>query len=490
MEKLQSFYRLRRNQSNGRLEEVKYYTHMDNGTEIIPALDGGVVKSDSCVDAATRSEIREAADAIRRSASFHAAQTDIVDPYLFPLVWERTRLLRNGSILPRDCVARCGEGQPADMPPEDDCKEPDHGRYRNDVAYSRRFQWLPFDIGFVDGGANRSNYINNVHPLRHSRLYHVTERLIDAVMPLFNRTIIDLKAPGYRNQRIHLVDFGCHPFIDRNPSSFRPPEQRADPQHLNDEAQYQDFIFVDLKKEFWNVGLQMILHLRDINLTAGNPEFVGEQWHVQGQTNERICASATYVYSTSNLSSISPLQLSFRCPIFTEEATAAKGSVFTPPFLPEIYGAKHGDPAIQTLGNVTLREGRVITWPNTFQTRLLPFSLDDQSKPGHCRILTLHLIEPNRRIMSTRMVPCQRADWWAQSIRSSVPVFSRLPTEVFNKIMKSVDQYPISMEESLRMRDDFRSERERFRDQHTRAMEDYEQWDFYGEPGVGQGEDE
>lgn len=52
-------------------------------------------------------------------------------------------------------------------------------------------------------------------------------------------------------------------------------------------------------------------------------------------------------------------------------------------------------------------------------------------------------------------------------------------------IIDKVDDYPISMEEGLRMRDEFRAERENFRKCHTKAMEEYDQWDFYGEPGVG-----
>lgn len=163
---------------------------------------------------------------------------------------------------------------------------------------------------------------------------------------------------------------------------------------------------------------------------------------------------------------------------------AAKGAVFTPPYLPEIYGVKHGDPAIQTLGSVILREGRVVVWPNTFQTRLLPFRLADRAKTGHCRILTLHLIDPNRRIMSTGLVPCQRRDWWADAVRRSVPRFWRLPLEIFANIIENVDDYPISMEEGLKMREEFRGERREFRDRHTRAMEEYEEWDFYGEPGT------
>lgn len=34
------------------------------------------------------------------------------------------------------------------------------------------------------------------------------------------------------------------------------------------------------------------------------------------------------------------------------------------------------------------------------------------------------------------------------------------------------------------MREEFRSERREFQERHTRAMEEYEEWDFYGEPGT------
>ncbi len=53
-----------------------------------------------------------------------------------------------------------------------------------------------------------------------------------------------------------------------------------------------------------------------------------------------------------------------------------------------------------------------------------------------------------------------------------------------------VDDYPISMEEGLRMRRKFEAEREAFRERHTQAMEEYDEWNFYGEPGVRDGDDE
>lgn len=80
------------------------------------------------------------------------------------------------------------------------------------------------------------------------------------------------------------MDFARDPFIKREPESFRPPEQRADRSFLNEYSQFQKYMFVDLKKEFWNTGLQMILHLRDIELSPKSPAFVGEEWHIQGQT--------------------------------------------------------------------------------------------------------------------------------------------------------------------------------------------------------------
>ena len=101
---------------------------------------------------------------------------------------------------------------------------------------------------------------------------------------MFNRTLVDLKAPGYQNQRIHLVRFGRDPFIKREPGPFRPPEQLAYASYRNSKGEYKSSIFVDLKREFWNIGLQMVLQVRDINLTPDHPTYEGEEWHIQGQT--------------------------------------------------------------------------------------------------------------------------------------------------------------------------------------------------------------
>ena len=41
-----------------------------------------------------------------------------------------------------------------------------------------------------------AGYINNVHAFVHLVTYHTVEMLVDSLLPLFNPTLIDLKAPG------------------------------------------------------------------------------------------------------------------------------------------------------------------------------------------------------------------------------------------------------------------------------------------------------
>lgn len=182
-----------------------------------------------------------------------------------------------------------------------------------------------------------------------------------------------------------------------------------------------------------------------------------EEYSIAGQSNERICATAAYIYSMHNISPSSTTYLSFRASVNPEEGLLAAGEI-APGFKPsvdEIYGAQHGDPALQVMGNVSLREGRVIAWPNTFQTRLSGLALQDETKEGWVRILKLHLLDPNRRNLSTSMVPVQRADW-----------------------AEGDGGDGIGREEAERLREEFLEERREFERRHLKAMREYREWDF------------
>ncbi|KAJ5486768.1 hypothetical protein N7530_001068 [Penicillium desertorum] len=55
--------------------------------------------------------------------------------------------------------------------------------------------------------------------------------------------------------------------------------------------------------------------------------------------------------------------------------------------------------------------GRLISFPNAFQRRMGPLQLQDKTKPGHCRFLTVSLVDPTYRLCSTRNVPPQQTGW-------------------------------------------------------------------------------
>ncbi len=107
----------------------------------------------------------------------------------------------------------------------------------------------------------------------------------------------------------------------------------------------------------------------------------------------------------------------------------------------------------QDLGGITCREGRLLTFPNTLQHCVSPFSLADPSKPGHRKILAFFLIDPTRRIISTANVPPQREDWcteWTDSIQEALG--QRLPVELQDMIMSDVDHAPMTMDEAKEYR--------------------------------------
>lgn len=132
-------------------QEAKYYAHDFYKTAIIPALDGGVLKSYIGFDEEIRLDLKAAANALRVSTGIQEVEVSIVDPHLFPFAWDKTRVLRKCRVTRTNCIYKSGEGEIVKEPPKEDCPEPDHGRYRNDMAYSNRFQWLPFDVEFEDG---------------------------------------------------------------------------------------------------------------------------------------------------------------------------------------------------------------------------------------------------------------------------------------------------------------------------------------------------
>lgn len=148
----------------------------------------------------------------------------------------------------------------------------------------------------------------------HKPLYEVIERIIELAIPLWNQTLTPLKSRNYNSPRIN-YDV-CE--YDPDPESF--PEELHPQRLLNetdddyfdrkdewahklrrvvrpepgkfvfprwnsneDGTQLHDEMRVDLKKDFSDRGLQIIVKLTNIHLTPEKPNYTGGTWHVEGQ---------------------------------------------------------------------------------------------------------------------------------------------------------------------------------------------------------------
>lgn len=139
-----------------------------------------------------------------------------------------------------------------------------------------------------------------------------------------------------------------------------------------------------------------------------------------------------------------------------------------------IFGIGNYESAVQDVGSVNTRQGRLLTFPNILQHRVEPFALEDRTKPGHRKILALFLVDPNVRVISTAHVPAQRMDWWARELdRTDGTRFPLrdLPNELKDCIYGGVEGFPISLGEAKKAREELMEERKAFLLEHKSELE-------------------
>jgi hypothetical protein len=144
-----------------------------------------------------------------------------------------------------------------------------------------------------------TSYINNLHPKMHRPLYHTIEQIIDLTIPLWNKVLTPLTVSNEIVPRI--VYSKC----EYDPNQVRPELPDRDENGGFNEEMYvweQDHAWIirpepedfrvpledpdcvlDLKRQFKNKGIQVIVKLANIHLTPEKPEYGGGTWHVEGQ---------------------------------------------------------------------------------------------------------------------------------------------------------------------------------------------------------------
>ncbi|KAE8351302.1 hypothetical protein BDV28DRAFT_22290 [Aspergillus coremiiformis] len=462
----------------------------------VTAYDAGVVKSDSTVSKELQQALREAVAPLERvpeeQKDYHPGSdmkvVDLVHPSLYPVIYGRTRILPDAVIGLDDCLGSVGQGELLPVPPEEEAQIEGYSqraygwrRWADDALrpFSRKFQWLPCDVKFADedGECYIHSYINNVHPVEHRALYQVVGKIIARTIPLWDRTLTHVQASSRQRIGYDEVEYlpSSTPEPEENeytdpeeyyerysawersrpvelpePEEFTPPKTRAEDE-------------VDLRNKFHEQGLQVIVKLANIELTPERPEYEGGAWHVEGQLNERICATAIYYYDSEN---ITESTLAFRQRGNRDDLADVSYEQDRHGFLYRVFGfgpevdSRNDTQITQDLGSVVCQEGRLLTFPNILQHRVSPFSLADRSKPGHRKILALFLVDPNMRIISSANVPPQQEEWGKEKRELISEMLSRrLPVELKEMVSEDISYPAISMKQAKEYRLELMEER-------------------------------
>eukprot|EP00892_Ulva_mutabilis_P004381 jgi/Ulvmu1/2314/UM013_0162.1 len=392
-----------------------------------------------------------------------------------------------------------GSGRPVtDAPDEDEFQ-------------SNKFQWLPADILVgADGRVVFDSYVNNMHPVRHAALYAATARLLERMLPLFERT---LAASTQRPQRVasepqvdtwwdpqdteilweRMVQDGtAREFVDAaraaraalyaqigmpNPNAAATDEAAMDVE--DDEFNFNEYD--DELEERWRavrVGnppklphefvplappppidlkgerLQVVVKYAKIILTSKRPEYGGGVWHVEGMENEAIVASCIAYLAVDN---ITDSRLHFRSMVMDPnyEQNDDDGTDL-------MYGMSNESTMNEPLGSALCVPGRMLCWPNALQHRVEPFKLADPTRPGVRKFASVFLVNPCKRVLSTRDVPPQQMEWHDAESRLG----STMPEEVKRKV-DALREFPISLERAKELRVELMEERRAMMDTTT-----------------------
>jgi len=126
------------------VDEVRYYVQDFTDSLIIPAVDGGVIKSYGSVNPLLDAGLQRAVASLKEDCFLNRTSSteqtvDLVNPYLFPFTWEKTKVLPSRPVHRTDCISRCGDGLFVVTLSSKKCAQDDFAKYRNDMAWSRRY---------------------------------------------------------------------------------------------------------------------------------------------------------------------------------------------------------------------------------------------------------------------------------------------------------------------------------------------------------------
>lgn len=324
----------------------------------------------------------------------------------------------------------------------------------------RRYQWLPsiFDVA-ADGDVRISSYINNLDPEKAPRLQPAIAAAFSAVRPLLEEVLTELQRVGSMRSAERAVDFDMYnlwedeeEYAERvGPAAREGSESGEDEEYWDEYAENKQiarpplalpFVPPELPPPACRISLagrqlRVITKLANIELTPAQPRYAGGTWHVEGEEQEAIVATALVYYDCDN---ITESRLAFRRMVDADDVQYEQDDRRG---VEAVYGFKldrrHRSATVtEELGAIVARQGRAVAFPNTMQHAVRPFELADKARPGHRKILAFFLVDPAMRIASTREVhPQQQEALFA--LLGTIPRFASLPDAVRAEVVSRVD---------------------------------------------------
>ncbi|KJK87875.1 hypothetical protein H633G_08295 [Metarhizium anisopliae BRIP 53284] len=198
--------------------------------------------------------------------------------------------------------------------------------------------------------------------------------------------------------------------------------------------------------------------LANIHLTPERPSYDGGSWHVEGQLNEHICATALFYHDSDN---ITPSRLELRTQA-NREGLDKFGRLRYEQYdwrtIRRTFAIARpgGGPTTQHVGSVLTRDRRALFFPN---------------------ILALFLVDPAVPVVSTANVAPQQKHWWLRRLGlDGGGRGSRLPPEVTAMMLRNVE-FPMDWEAAAALRRELMEERTASESQTADRMGRVE-WNF------------
>ncbi|KAF5354276.1 hypothetical protein D9756_007047 [Leucocoprinus leucothites] len=435
------------------IDELRYKAELYKKSGFVRVFTADVVKSDTAIT----SDLQEALKAVvaplenvpQNRKDWHPGSNeqvlDLVHPSLFPLVYGLSRILPNSITSLDDYITQCGAGEV--IPSQDNV----------DSAYSKKFQWLPCDVDISGDTPKILSYINNLRPKEHPALYQVIEKILAKVIPLWNATLSPLREDKFPER----ITYSCAEYDDSAWEKYleengpkqgdeegdddfedRQNDWETDHKHsfyihpdVERDFSPQPVQKVDLKMDFSSTGLQVIVKLANIHLTPEKSEYAGGTWHIEGQLNEHICATAIYYYDVENISST---YLHFRSAVNSDHIQyEVSYDQNDNDWLRDIYGLTNWESCVQDLGASKLVKADLSLSQISFNIKFA------------------HSILQTQRSLDTRR------DWWAEMVLKS-NVLQKLPPELRDLVVKDSDAFPIDLDRAKELREELMEERKEY----------------------------